>query len=108
MNLGSVLAILTENLSKRRRVAAKFVPLLLTEEQTDKWLDICLDLQAKIKSDAQFFNRIVTDVTLRIYPRNETTIVNDGRSKNLPSEEGQTSQVQERQDDDDDDRVFST
>jgi len=40
-------------------VAAKFVPHLLTEEQTSSHVCVCCDWQEQLKNDPQFLTKVV-------------------------------------------------
>ena len=51
--------ILSENLHMRR-VAAKFVPRLLTGEQREPRLQACFELQNQLKEDPDFFSKVIT------------------------------------------------
>jgi histone-lysine N-methyltransferase SETMAR len=51
--------ILTEDL-RMRRVSAKFVPRLLTEEQKDNRVNVCRDLKEELRNDPNFLTEIVT------------------------------------------------
>lgn len=51
--------ILTENL-KMRRIAAKFVPRLLTTDQKQRRLDVCSELRELERTDPSFLSRIIT------------------------------------------------
>nr|CAH7754253.1 unnamed protein product [Callosobruchus chinensis] len=55
----SVQRILSEDLHMRR-VAAKFVPRLLTGEQKERRLQACLELQDQLKEDPEFFSKVIT------------------------------------------------
>jgi len=43
-----------------RRVAAKFVPRLLTQEQKNTCLTLCQDLKNQIESDLNFLSKVIT------------------------------------------------
>jgi hypothetical protein len=43
-----------------KRVTAKFVPRLLTEEQKNKHVNVYRDLQEQLKNDPQFLTKVVT------------------------------------------------
>nr|CAI5835909.1 unnamed protein product [Callosobruchus analis] len=43
-----------------RRVAAKFVPRFLTDEQRERRLRACLELQDQLKEDPEFFSKVIT------------------------------------------------
>lgn len=51
--------ILSEDLHLRR-VAAKFVPRLLTQEQKTIRMNVCQDLKTKIARDPNFLNKVIT------------------------------------------------
>ena len=51
--------ILTEDL-QMRRVAAKFVPRLLTQDQKNIRLNLCQDLKNQTESDPNFLTKVIT------------------------------------------------
>jgi hypothetical protein len=51
--------ILVENLNIRR-IAAKFVPRHLTNDQKQRHVNVCLELREKAKEDPTFTSRIIT------------------------------------------------
>jgi len=51
--------ILTVDLNMRR-VAAKFVPRLLTQDQKNTRLTLCLELKNQIESDPNFLSKVIT------------------------------------------------
>jgi histone-lysine N-methyltransferase SETMAR len=55
----SVQRILTQDLGMRR-VAAKFVPRLLTEDQRKSRLAVCQDLKRELENDPNFLSRVIT------------------------------------------------
>jgi len=55
----SVQRILTQDLGMRR-VAAKFVPCLLTEDQQQSRLPVCQDLKRELQNDPNFLSRVIT------------------------------------------------
>jgi hypothetical protein len=55
----SVQRILTQDLDMRR-VAAKFVPRLLTEDQRKSRLTVCQDLKRELENDPNFLSRVKT------------------------------------------------
>jgi len=55
----SVQHILTQDLGMRR-VAAKFVPRLLTEDQRQSRLAVCQDLKRELQNDPNFLSRVIT------------------------------------------------
>jgi hypothetical protein len=50
---------LRENLNMRH-IAAKFVPRLLTNEQKQRRVNVCLELREKVNEDLTFMYRIIT------------------------------------------------
>jgi len=51
--------ILTEELHMKR-VAAKFIPCLLSEDQRANRLDVCREMNNQLKTDPDFLSRIIT------------------------------------------------
>ena len=51
--------ILTEELHMKR-VAAKFVPRLLSEDQRASRLDVCREMKYQLKTDPDFLSKIIT------------------------------------------------
>jgi len=51
--------ILTENLHMKR-VAAKFIPRLLSEDQRANHLDVCREMIDQLKTDPNFLSKIIT------------------------------------------------
>jgi len=51
--------ILTEELHMKR-VAAKFVPRLLSEEQRASRLDVCREMKDQLKTDPDILSKIIT------------------------------------------------
>jgi len=43
-----------------KRVAAKFVPHLLSEDQRANRLDVCREMKDQLKSDPDFLSKIIT------------------------------------------------
>ena len=56
MSWSSIQRISSEDLHMRR-VAAKFVPRLLTDEQRERRLQACVELQNQLEEDRGFFQR---------------------------------------------------
>ena len=54
-----VQCILAQDLGMRR-VAAKFVPRLLTEDQRNSRLTVCQDLKRERENDPDFLSRVIT------------------------------------------------
>jgi hypothetical protein len=59
--------ILTENLNMRRRIAAKFVPRLSTNDEKQRCVNVCLELREKANEDPTFISRIITGDKSWIY-----------------------------------------
>ncbi|XP_031331873.1 protein GVQW3-like [Photinus pyralis] len=57
--LESIQRILSENLHMRS-VADKFIPRVLTDEQRERRLQACLELQNQLKEDSEFFSKVIT------------------------------------------------
>ena len=55
--------MLTEDLNMKR-VSAKFVPLLLTEDQKSNRLNICYDLREQVGNNPQIISKVVTEMRL--------------------------------------------
>jgi len=51
--------ILTDELHMKR-VAAKFVPRLLSEDQRANRLDVCREMKDQLKTDPDFLSKIIT------------------------------------------------
>jgi hypothetical protein len=58
-----------------RRIAAKFVPQHLTNEQKQRHINVCLELQEKANEDKTFISRIITGDESWIYGYDYATIV---------------------------------
>lgn len=59
MTWSSVQRILREDLGMRR-VSAKFVPRLLTEQQKQGCVESCFSLKEEFQNDPNFFSKIIT------------------------------------------------
>ena len=66
ISTGSVHSILTEDL-QMRRVSAKFVPKLLTEEQKELRKEICKDMLDCANHDPEFMKTIITGDETWVY-----------------------------------------
>ena len=66
ISTGSVHPILTEDL-RMRRVSAKFVPKLLTEEQKELRKEICKDMLDCANHDPEFIKTIITGDETWVY-----------------------------------------
>ena len=56
---GTCHKILTEDL-KMQRVASKFVPRLLSDDQKQQRLDVCLELKENPANDPSFLSSVIT------------------------------------------------
>ena len=63
---GTCHKILTEDL-KMRRVPSKFVPRLLSVDQKQQRLDVCLDLKENAANDASFLSNVITGDETSVY-----------------------------------------
>ena len=72
ISTGSVHAILTEDLNLRR-VSAKFVPKLLTEQQKELWKEISEDMLDFTNHDPEFIKTIITGDETWVYGYNPQT-----------------------------------
>jgi len=63
---GTCHKILTEDL-KMRRVASKFVPRLLSVDQKQQRLDVCLDPKENAANDPSFLSNVITDEETWVY-----------------------------------------
>ena len=64
---GTCYKILTEDL-KMRRVASKFVPRLLSVDQKQQRLDVCLDLKENVANNTTFFRKSLRVTKPRFTP----------------------------------------
>jgi len=69
---GTCHKILTEDL-KMRRVASKFVPRLLSVDQKQQQLHVCLDLKENAANDPSFLRNVITDDETWVYAYNPQT-----------------------------------
>ena len=72
ISTGSVCTILTEDLNLRR-VSAKFVPKLLTEQQKEQWKEIAEDMLGIANHDPEFIKTIITSDKTWVYGYNPET-----------------------------------
>ncbi|XP_008294029.1 histone-lysine N-methyltransferase SETMAR-like isoform X2 [Stegastes partitus] len=80
MSFGTVQAILTSNLNLHR-VAAKFVPRLLTPEQKQQRVKVCDDLRQQAQDDPTFMSRIITGEEIWVYDYHTETKQQSPRPK---------------------------
>ena len=66
INHGTCHKILTEDL-KMRRVTSKFVPRLLSVDQKQQQLDVCLDLKENAANDPSFLSNVSTGDKTWVY-----------------------------------------
>lgn len=66
LSFGTCQRILTEELGMHR-IAAKFVPRLLTEDQKRNRVEVCTELKARCEADLNFISNIVTGDESWIY-----------------------------------------
>jgi hypothetical protein len=59
--------VFQEKILNTRRIAAKFVPRLLTNDQKQRRVNVCLELQEKANEDPTFNSRIITGDESWIY-----------------------------------------
>jgi hypothetical protein len=59
LSYGSCQRILLDELNMRR-IAAKFVPHLLNNEQRDHRVQVCTELQQAVRHDPNFLSRVIT------------------------------------------------
>ena len=59
LSYGSCQRILADELNTRR-IAAKFVPRLLNNDQPDYWVQACTELQKAVRNDPNFLSRVIT------------------------------------------------
>jgi hypothetical protein len=50
-----------------RPIAAKFVPRLLTDDQKQHRLEVCMELKEQVRSDPDFLSKVVTGDESWIY-----------------------------------------
>lgn len=66
ISYGSVQSILTDNL-QMRRVSAKFVPRILTEEQKENRVSVCTELKHRFDTNPDFMTKIITGDETWVY-----------------------------------------
>jgi hypothetical protein len=66
ISFGSCQAILTEDLAMRR-VAAKSVPWLLSDDQKPRRLEVCEELKQRVEMEPHFMSRIITGDETWVY-----------------------------------------
>jgi histone-lysine N-methyltransferase SETMAR len=66
ISFGSCQVILTEDLAMRR-VAAKFVPRLLSDDHKSRRHEVCDELKQRVEMEPHFMSRIITDDETWVY-----------------------------------------
>ena len=94
---GTCHKILTEDL-KMRRVASKFVPRLLSVDQKQQRLDICLDLKENAANDPCFLSNVITgdETWVCLRPGNQNLFQSMEKSGVTSTEEGKAREKQHR------------
>jgi hypothetical protein len=59
ISYGVCQGILTKKKLYVCHIATKFVPQLLTNDQKQQWVNVCLELQEKANGDPTFISRII-------------------------------------------------
>ena len=77
---GTCHKILTEDL-KMQRVASKFVPRLLSVDQNQQRLDVCLDLKENATNDPSFLSNVITGDETWVYTYDPETITQSSQWK---------------------------
>ena len=94
-SFGSVQAILTSTLGMHR-IAAKFVPRLLTNDQKEHRVDVCKDLLHTMQEDPLFTSRLITGDETWVYGYDpniyEATVFAMETSIVIKTEEGEAGQ----------------
>jgi len=62
LSYGSCQRILADELNMKR-IAAKFVPRPLNNEQRDRRVQVCTELQKAVNHDPNFLSRVITHLT---------------------------------------------
>ena len=81
---GTYHKILTEDL-KMRRVTSKFMPRLLSVEQKQQRLDVCLDLKRNAANDPSFLSNVITGGETWVYAYDPETKTQSSQWKSLGS-----------------------
>ena len=74
INKDAVWSIITENL-EMRKVCAKMVPKLLSEDQKQQRVNVCQDIIERLEDDPDLLGRVITGdelVNIRIRSRGQT------------------------------------
>ncbi|XP_025421236.1 protein GVQW3-like [Sipha flava] len=66
ISIGTCHSILSDELGMKR-VSAKLVPKLLTEEQMEHRIEVCLDLKNRVSNDPSFIKSIITGDEIWVY-----------------------------------------
>jgi len=84
--------ILTEDL-KMRRVASKFVPRLVSVDQKQQRLDVCLDLKENAANEPSFLSNVITGYETWVYAYDPETKTQSSKWKSPGSPRPKTRQV---------------
>jgi hypothetical protein len=68
-----------------RRIAAKFVPKLLTDDQKQHRLDVCMELKEQVRNDRDFLSKVVTGDEIWIYGYDPETKQQSSQKKCPPA-----------------------
>jgi len=95
ISYGTCHKILTEDL-KIQCVVSKFMPRLLSVDQKQQQLDVCLDLKENAANNPSFLSNVITDDETWVYvqPRNQNSSSQSEKSGVTSTEEGKASQMQ--------------
>ena len=81
---GTCHKILTDDL-KKRRLASKFVPRLLSVDQKQQRLDVCLDLKESAANDPIFLSNVITGDETWVYVYDPETKAQSSQWKSMGS-----------------------
>lgn len=84
ISIGSCHSILSDELGMKR-VAAKLVPKLLTEDQMEYRIEVCLELKNRVTNDPNFIKSIITGDETWVYGYDPETKVQSSQWKSANS-----------------------
>ncbi|XP_060846008.1 protein GVQW3-like [Rhopalosiphum padi] len=84
ISIGTCHSILSDELGMKR-VSAKLVPKLLTEEQMEHRIEVCLDLKNRVSNDPSFIKSIITGDETWVYGYDPETKVQSSQWKTANS-----------------------
>ncbi|KAJ9583151.1 hypothetical protein L9F63_022502 [Diploptera punctata] len=95
LSRGSVQSILKDDLNMRR-IAAKFVPRLLSNDQKESRVIACTDLKEQLKNDPRFMEKVITGDETWIYGYDPETKQQSSQWESCIStpQESQTSSIE--------------